>query len=509
MSSSRAEGRTSARKPRTTKTEPTMVSGPMVSVHGAFKKLVTDVVTFLKNHDDYKEIPCKELKVKTLMTDMGWDGIIKIETTKDEVDVDHKKEMAALKKKFPKPGFMPKNKDLCFALTKNRSCYSQCNATKKRGLDFCNKCLIAKEKNGGVLKYGHIDNRAVMTKIVKDIGVDEDGEAVTETVEVEDYMAFVAPDGKKPEPYANLIKDFDLTIEEEREEVEDKIEEVWGVRVSIPENQWKKTKATKSSKSSTSSTKSGASKVPADPVEKMCAEEYKKAVKEHYDSLCTNTHTTLDGVWTQEKTENKRKYEDRVAQAKVTMDLALNDDVRVKKAELKEQAAEKVKEINESFDQQIAEDGADSDKLKEERKAAIVAAKKPFTWTANKKEFIDKHHATVAFKQFKKEEKAYLKMQNDASKERRDAGKKNFNELKKELIAKMMKKYERGMVFDAENALPFGTEPEVTVTFEKFSPKTPEGSDGAMSPIAGDGDEEGFTEDEEEFDAEEDVDETE
>jgi hypothetical protein len=424
-----------------------MATTAMTLLQKTHTMMAKTLITVIKQHPVYSKMRCGDLDIVDVIKTLGWNKIVKIETEEIDGDSDRKQLIKELRKQFPRPGFLPKNKNFCCALLKNKGCFSQCTKKPKNGLSLCTSCLVNKEKNDNKLRYGHIDERAAtITKSVPS-GIDEDGDPIMTSQTVTDYMAFVANNGDTPETYANVIgKDYDLTDKTQRDEVESKIEEAWGVTVSIPKNQWVRTTKTRSRKSS-SSVKSGASATSVDPAEKMCRDAYMAAVTEHYKEKHDDNIIAIKQEIEKAKAHLKAKYEDMKIDAKQEADLANKGPITANKKALKKEKAEAIKSKKEEFAQACKEDGADVEELTKAHKKELEEIKAQFKFDVkNVAGLID---TTQSLKAISEKRSAESKKLTASQKEQIADSKRECDMLIKEAKSKYVP--DTGMVFVPED----------------------------------------------------------
>ena len=119
---------------------------------------------------------------------------IKINNKKEKV-IKEKKELS-VKSAFPLPFNGEHDESKCQALRQNNGLYTQCQSVRKDGNAFCKSCKsLAEKSSDGIPEYGTIMQRMAVSP-----------------------FEYKDPKGRKPTAYTKVMKKYNVSIEEVKEE---------------------------------------------------------------------------------------------------------------------------------------------------------------------------------------------------------------------------------------------------------------------------------------------------
>jgi len=134
---------------------------------------------------------------ETAIRELGLETVTMVQKNRSSKGKEAKRErILVAKASFPLPFNGECKADCCQALRQNNGLYTQCQANRKDGLDYCKSCQQLADKSAdGIPEYGTIQQRTAV-----------------------DIFEYVDPKGRKPVSYTKVMKKYKLTQEQVLEE---------------------------------------------------------------------------------------------------------------------------------------------------------------------------------------------------------------------------------------------------------------------------------------------------
>jgi flagellar biosynthesis GTPase FlhF len=134
---------------------------------------------------------------ETAIRELGLETVTMVQKNRSSKGKEAKRErILVAKASFPLPFNGECKADCCQALRQNNGLYTQCQANRKDGKDYCKSCQQLADKSAdGIPEYGTIQQRTAV-----------------------DIFEYVDPKGRKPVSYTKVMKKYKLTQEQVLEE---------------------------------------------------------------------------------------------------------------------------------------------------------------------------------------------------------------------------------------------------------------------------------------------------